>query len=151
MRLARFFPSSLYTRLYIFTCLFETVADIVIELYLLLKLQFFSADHKATVSGDKNSANDEGQTVMPVYLALFVIAHFFQLVLAWEAVLSRNTIQVVGLTLFNGAFLIYAIIQVSWMFKSIGSKGQIAKCAVTCSRVEEKSMSRCDNPCFDSS
>lgn len=38
---------------------------------------------------------------------------FFQLILAIDATIFRNTIQVIGLSIFNGLFLVYAVIQVS--------------------------------------
>lgn len=50
---------------------------------------------------------------MPVYLGLFVLAHVFQFVLAVDALAAQNTLQIVGLVIFNTAFLVYGIIQVS--------------------------------------
>lgn len=38
---------------------------------------------------------------------------FFQLILAIDATIFRNTIQIIGLSIFNGLFLVYAVIQVS--------------------------------------
>ena len=42
----------------------------------------------------------------------FVLAHLFQLILAVDAVSAKNTIQIMGLCLFNTLFLVYAVIQV---------------------------------------
>jgi len=57
--------------------------------------------------------HDEAQDqVLPVYLAIFAIAHAFQLALAVDALINRNTIQIIGLCLFNAAFLVYAIMQI---------------------------------------
>jgi hypothetical protein len=36
----------------------------------------------------------------------------FQLVLAFDATVNRNTIQIIGLSVFNALFLAYAVIQV---------------------------------------
>ena len=38
----------------------------------------------------------------------------FQLLLAIDATIFRNTIQIIGLSIFNGLFLVYAVIQVSF-------------------------------------
>lgn len=46
-----------------------------------------------------------------VYLSLFVFGFLYQLVLAWDAVRLKNTIQVVGLCLYNMGLLIYAGVQ----------------------------------------
>ncbi|BGO88661.1 hypothetical protein NBRC10512_003489 [Rhodotorula toruloides] len=54
------------------------------------------------------------RSVLPVYLALFVLAHLTQLVLAVDALVAKNTIQVVALLIFNTLFLVYSAIQVSY-------------------------------------
>lgn len=43
----------------------------------------------------------------------FILAHCFQVVLAIDALSAKNTLQIMGLFLFNTLFLAYAIIQVS--------------------------------------
>jgi hypothetical protein len=45
---------------------------------------------------------------------LFFRAHksLFQLVLAFDATVNRNTIQIIGLSVFNALFLAYAVLQV---------------------------------------
>ncbi|GAA5971403.1 hypothetical protein JCM11641_008340 [Rhodosporidiobolus odoratus] len=52
------------------------------------------------------------RSVLPVYLGLFVLAHVTQLVLAVDAIVAKNTIQVVALLLFNTLFLVYAVVQI---------------------------------------
>jgi hypothetical protein len=49
---------------------------------------------------------------MPVYLSIFALAHVFQFIMAVDAVYARNTLQFIGLAIFNGLFLLYAIIQI---------------------------------------
>ncbi|PSR71278.1 hypothetical protein PHLCEN_2v12792 [Hermanssonia centrifuga] len=49
---------------------------------------------------------------MPVYLAIFALAHVFQFALAVDAVSARNTLQFIFLSMFNALFLVYAIIQI---------------------------------------
>ena len=45
------------------------------------------------------------------YLTLFIFAHIFLIGLVYDALRLKNTIQVIGLCIFNGALLIYAAIQ----------------------------------------
>lgn len=42
----------------------------------------------------------------------FVLAHVFQLVLAVDALVAKNTIQVFALLVFNTLFMVYALVQV---------------------------------------
>ncbi|GAA5997109.1 uncharacterized protein JCM10292_006213 [Rhodotorula paludigena] len=52
------------------------------------------------------------RSVLPVYLGLFVLAHVTQLVLAVDALVAKNFIQVIALLIFNTLFLAYAAIQI---------------------------------------
>jgi len=98
-------PTSWYLRAYIIVGLVEAIGDIAIESTLLAKFEFFNdLWHKNT---------PDESTALPVYLGIFVLAHIFQLTLAWEAIYNRNVIQIFGLCFFNAAFLCYAIIQIA--------------------------------------
>jgi len=105
LRLKDLWPDSWYLRAYILVGLAEAIGNIAIESTLLAKFEFFSDLWR-------KSTPDEG-TALPVYLGIFVLAHIFQIALAWEAIYNRNVIQIFGLCVFNAAFLIYAIIQIS--------------------------------------
>ena len=48
---------------------------------------------------------------IPTFLTLYIFGLVYQLVLVWDALRLKNTIQVIGLCLFNGALLIYASVQ----------------------------------------
>jgi len=87
-------------RLYVLTVLIETTIDLAIEGELLIQV------NRHTLAGE------QGDHEMPVYLAIFVLAHVFQFAMAVDAVYARNTLQFFALTLFNALFLVYAIIQI---------------------------------------
>ncbi|KAM0788014.1 hypothetical protein ACM66B_006214 [Microbotryomycetes sp. NB124-2] len=61
-------------------------------------------------------------SVLPVYLGLFVLAHIVQLALAIDAIVAKNTIQVLALNVFNTLFLAYSIIQISELRELLDSK-----------------------------
>ncbi|KAI5850671.1 hypothetical protein BZA05DRAFT_60609 [Tricharina praecox] len=48
---------------------------------------------------------------IPTYLTLFIFAHIFLVALCYDALRLKNTIQVIGICIFNLAMLIYAAIQ----------------------------------------
>lgn len=60
--------------------------------------------------GEGDNKLPEAKTI-PTYLTLFIFAHVFLIVLVYDALRLKNTIQIIGLCLFNGAMLIYAAIQ----------------------------------------
>lgn len=53
---------------------------------------------------------DDSHTI-PTYLALFIFAEVYQVVVCWDALRNRNIIQLIGLCLFQCMMLVYAAIQ----------------------------------------
>lgn len=107
--LQRVLPDSIACRLYVLTVLVETTIDLIIEGDLLLRF------HEAENLGPQlpPGTGDLASRKMSVFLSIFALAHVFQLAMALDAVYARNTLQFLGLTVFNALFLIYAVIQIS--------------------------------------
>lgn len=80
---SQWFPESGAARLFLLVCLIESVVDLGLEVYVIVRTDLFD--------GLKSSI-----TRMPlaVYLMIFGLAHIFQVVLAWDALTVKNTIQV---------------------------------------------------------
>ncbi|CCX32040.1 hypothetical protein FPQ18DRAFT_105369 [Pyronema domesticum] len=66
---------------------------------------------------------------IPTYLTLFIFAHMFLVILCYDALRLKNTIQVIGICVFNLAMLIYAAIQMdqikdaNWALGEAGDNG----------------------------
>ena len=54
--------------------------------------------------------NSDARTV-PTYLAVFMFGYLYQLFLVWDALRLKNTIQVIGLVIYNVGIMVYAAIQ----------------------------------------
>ena len=54
--------------------------------------------------------HNEERTI-PTYLAVFMFGFIYQIVLVYDALRLKNTIQIIGLVLYNIGILIYAAIQ----------------------------------------
>ncbi|SJL05917.1 uncharacterized protein ARMOST_09253 [Armillaria ostoyae] len=92
-------PDSIACRLYVLTVLIETAIDLAIEGELLVRV-------------NRETQDSQNTKKMSVYLSIFAIAHVFQFYMAAEAVVTRNTLQFIALTLFNALLLLYAVIQI---------------------------------------
>ncbi|KAK9447558.1 uncharacterized protein V1518DRAFT_376497 [Limtongia smithiae] len=68
---------------------------------------------QANINTSYNLADDERSVTVaiPTYLALFIFGEVYSLVLAYDSLRLRNTIQAIGLTAFNIAMMVYAGIQ----------------------------------------
>ena len=49
---------------------------------------------------------------IPTFLTLYIFGFLYQLLLAYDALRLKNTIQVIGLCIFNAALLLYAAVQI---------------------------------------
>ncbi|GAA5856404.1 hypothetical protein JCM8547_008728 [Rhodosporidiobolus lusitaniae] len=102
-RLKPLLPTTPATIAFLSVTIFETLVDGVLVAILLNS--FEDKIWKAVLARDEKS-------VLPVYLGLFVLAHVFQLVLAVDALVAKNTIQVLALLVFNTLFMVYALVQI---------------------------------------
>lgn len=56
---------------------------------------------------------------IPTYLTLFIFGFLYQLVLVWDSLRLKNTIQVIGLCIYNIGMLVYAAIQFDQIRRAI--------------------------------
>lgn len=65
------------------------------------------------VQADAGSTFTElGYKTLPCYLALFILAEIFELIMAFDALRLRNIIQLMGIVLFHGALIVFSALQV---------------------------------------
>ena len=70
------------------------------------------ASFETSLSPGIPKGTTQAQTI-PTYLALFIFGFLYQLVLVWDALRMKNTIQIIGLCLYNLGMLIYAAVQMN--------------------------------------
>ncbi|KDE05747.1 hypothetical protein MVLG_03839 [Microbotryum lychnidis-dioicae p1A1 Lamole] len=102
-RLLSYIPQSISSQIFLSVTLFETIIDTCIVAVLLNSFE----EHVFQTVLKRNE-----DSVLPVYMGLFILAHIVQLVLAMDAIVAKNTIQVVALIMFNTLFLAYSILQI---------------------------------------
>lgn len=66
-----------------------------------------------------------------VYLAVFVFGMVFQVLVAWDAVRLKNTMQLIGVLIFNIALTITAAIEIGQVRDALNAQDQIAG-GITC-------------------
>ncbi|WVQ85577.1 hypothetical protein IAT38_007743 [Cryptococcus sp. DSM 104549] len=110
----RIIPSTTLTRILLATIILELIIDLAVEGNILYR---FNEEVKSTSSTDLEVENKRR---LPIYLIIFGLAHLWQLVLTVIAIRTKNTVQVIAVTLFNYAFLGYAIIQIYELRKILG-------------------------------
>ncbi|KAI1081988.1 hypothetical protein F5B20DRAFT_578761 [Whalleya microplaca] len=59
-------------------------------------------------------------TTIPTFLGLLMLGFIYDMVLVWDALRMKNTIQVIGLCIANLAFLVYSALQIDQIRVAIG-------------------------------
>ena len=67
-------------------------------------------DNAEGKSTDGRSEGDYQQTI-PTFLTLYIFGFLYELLLVWDALRLKNTIQVIGLCIYNLGLLVYAAVQ----------------------------------------
>lgn len=60
----------------------------------------------------------QAQTI-PTYLSVFMFGYIYQMVLVYDALRLKNTIQVIGLCIYNIGILVYASIQMDQILDAV--------------------------------
>lgn len=61
---------------------------------------------------------------IPCYLSLLIFAFLYQLLLVYDALHKKNTIQIIGICAYNGAILVYTAIQIDQIKDAVATLSQ---------------------------
>jgi len=62
---------------------------------------------------------DKQARTIPTYLSIYILALIFQVVFTFMAIQQRNTIQIIGLVIFNACFVAYSAVQITEIPQSV--------------------------------
>ncbi len=85
-------------------------------------------------SNDRN-AGDYEHTI-PTFLTLYIFGFVYELLLAYDALRLKNTIQIIGLCLYNLGLLIYAAVQMAEINDAVKQLGPTSIKTTTWSAVK---------------
>lgn len=113
-------PTTVWSWSFLVLAFVQSCAVLAFEGYVFAKFQSNLELDNITSLEPKSSSNEDviaveyqkAQTrTIPTYLTLFIFAHIFLVALCYDALRLKNTIQVMGICIFNLALLLYAAIQ----------------------------------------
>lgn len=85
------------------------------EIYVFAK---FQTSIKSGFKFEDDNLNSQYKTI-PTFLTLFLFAFIYEMVLVWDALRVKNTIQVIGLCVCNTALLAYTALQIDQIGNAI--------------------------------
>lgn len=68
-----------------------------------------------------DAKHNTASRTIPTFLTLYIFGFLYQLLLAYDALRLKNTIQVIGLCLFNAALLLYAAVQIEQIHDAVNT------------------------------
>lgn len=93
--------------------LVQAIASLALEAYVFGEFQT-----SLKLEGKPDDAPEPTKTI-PTYLALFIFGYLYELVLAWDALRLKNTIQVIGICIYNVGMLIYSSVQMDQVNEAV--------------------------------
>ncbi|KAE8396660.1 hypothetical protein ETB97_002002 [Aspergillus alliaceus] len=97
-------PNSMWTWSFCIVTVLQTIITLALECYVFADFQLKLVEE---IAGDVPSSK-----TIPTFLALYSFGFVYELVLVYDALRLKNTIQVIGLCICNIGLLIYGAVQV---------------------------------------
>ncbi|KAF2454631.1 hypothetical protein BDY21DRAFT_290909 [Lineolata rhizophorae] len=103
-------PNSVWTWSFLLVACLQGIIALALECYVFGKFQ-------ESLQNDAEKTT-ESRTI-PTYLSVYIFGFVYQVVLVYDALRLKNTIQVIGLCLYNVGILIYAAIQMDQIHDAV--------------------------------
>lgn len=97
-------PNSKWTWSFALVSVFQAIIALAIEGYVFGNFE---------TSLRPGSGKETASRTIPTYLALFIFGFLYELLLVWDALRAKNTIQVIGLCFYNVGMLVYSAINMN--------------------------------------
>ncbi|QIW97632.1 hypothetical protein AMS68_003150 [Peltaster fructicola] len=107
-------PKSQWTILFSAIVFFQALIALALEAYVFGKFE-------AGLIRSNIPANDSDALTIPTYLAIFIFGFLYQLGLTYDALRNRNTIQIIGLCMYNYGMMVYAAIELNQVSSAVGA------------------------------
>jgi len=109
-----YLPKSRWTLAFLLVAVAQAIISLALEGYVFGKFQ-------ASLRGAARGNNPPNAALtIPTYLTLFIFGFLYELALVWDALRLKNTIQVIGICIYNLGLLIYAAAEMNQLDDAVG-------------------------------
>lgn len=110
-----YIPNTLWTWTFAIIALLQAIICLGLEAYV------FGEFESSLTPFARTAPRQAGALTIPTYLAVFIFGFLYQLLLVWDALRLKNTIQVIGLCIYNLGMLIYAAVEIDQVNEAVKS------------------------------
>ncbi|KAI5864673.1 hypothetical protein GGS23DRAFT_561343 [Durotheca rogersii] len=107
-----------WPRLFFIVAALQSIICIAFESYTFSQFQNGLKNMEDAQWRDNNDVQSQLKTI-PTFLGLLMLGFIYDLVLVWDALRLKNTIQIIGLCIANLAFLVYSALQIDQIREAI--------------------------------
>ncbi|KAI0171581.1 hypothetical protein BJ166DRAFT_589637 [Pestalotiopsis sp. NC0098] len=107
-----------WSRAYFLVAVVQLILCIAFEGYVFAKFNESLKDTDQSPYNSDEKVQSQLKTI-PTFLALFIFGFLYELVLVWDALRVKNTIQVIGICIANLALMVYTSIQVDQIREAV--------------------------------
>lgn len=103
-----YLPTTKWTRAFFAIAIVQAIIALGLEVYVFAEFQ---------------TSSDRPIRTIPTYLGIFIFGFFYELLLVWDALRLKNTIQVIGLCLYNLGMMTYSGVQMEQVNEAVIDMG----------------------------
>ncbi|KAL5339114.1 hypothetical protein BJX70DRAFT_179092 [Aspergillus crustosus] len=103
-------PNTMWTWSFVIVTLVQTIITLALEIYVFANFQLQLEPEAEAVGSSKT---------IPTFLALYSFGFIYELILVYDALRLKNTIQVIGLCVCNVGLLIYGAVQIDQIKEAV--------------------------------
>ncbi|KAL7620281.1 hypothetical protein AAE478_009274 [Parahypoxylon ruwenzoriense] len=107
-----------WPRLFFIAAALQAIICIAFESYTFAQFQNGLKDMDQQQYKENSEVQSQLKTI-PTFLGLLMLGFIYDMVLVWDALRMKNTIQVIGLCIANLAFLVYSALQIDQIQEAI--------------------------------
>ncbi|KAI0400171.1 hypothetical protein F4802DRAFT_506182 [Xylaria palmicola] len=106
-----------WPRFFFLAIILQAVVCMVFEAYTFALFQRGLRDTEDAVF--QNSNVQSQLKTIPTFLGLFILGFLYEVILVWDALIAKNTIQIIGVCIANLALLVYGALQIDQIHRAI--------------------------------
>ncbi|TDZ32048.1 UPF0658 Golgi apparatus membrane protein [Colletotrichum spinosum] len=110
------FMGAFWPRVFFGITVVQAIICLAFESYVFWK---FQTSLTKQAPGTENDDSESPRKTIPTFLTLFIFGFLYELVIVWDALRAKNTIQVIGVCISNLALMVYTAIQVDQIAEAI--------------------------------
>lgn len=106
-----------WPRWFFVAIIIQAIICMVFEAYTFALFQAGLRD-TSTEEFDNDTVQSQLKTI-PTFLGLFILGFIYEVILVWDALIAKNTIQIIGVCIANLALLVYGALQIDQIHEAI--------------------------------